>query len=225
MIDALTSAVGSNGTICMPTLSYGYYTPRRPPDLFDPRSTPSVVGRIPEVFRAREGVSRSVHPTHSVAAVGTQAAALLRDHYLSDTPCGVHSPWGRIAAAGGSVILLGVGTKVCTMFHGPEEVVEPELRCTLPIACRVIDDGTERVVHLRLHKPYRGAVSDRVAMAGVLEAEGAISRATVRDTVLTKIDASVLWEVSTRLLQARPSMGRDRLSAWVRFAGGKALRR
>ena len=143
VIDALLSAAGPAGTVCMPTLTYGDYGPRRPPPPFDPRTTPGVVGRIPERFRQRDRVERSLHPTHSVAAVGPQASALLRDHHRSATPCGPDSPWGRIAAAHGSVLLLGVGTHSCTLFHGAEEEAEPELRCGPPTPCRLVTDAGE----------------------------------------------------------------------------------
>lgn len=223
VIDALISAVGSTGTVCMPALSYGRYGPHRPPPPFDPAVTESVVGRISERFRQRDGVIRSLHPTHSVAACGARAEELLRHHDRAQTPCGRDSPWGRIADAGGSVVMVGVGTRFCTMFHGPEEEAEPELRCTPPTRCRIRTGSEEWTVSLRLHKPYRGAVSNRAAMAEVLRAEGLLRQVRVGETSLLCIDARGLWELSLRLLRARPSTRFDQLHAWARLGANVAL--
>ena len=38
--------------------------------MFDPETEPACVGIIPNIFRKREGVVRSLHPTHSIAAYG-----------------------------------------------------------------------------------------------------------------------------------------------------------
>ncbi|OGG46932.1 MAG: hypothetical protein A3F84_20960 [Candidatus Handelsmanbacteria bacterium RIFCSPLOWO2_12_FULL_64_10] len=214
VIDALIAGVGPMGTVCMPALSYGDYGPRRPPPPFDPRATPGIVGRIPERFRGRPGVRRSLHPTHSLAAFGARAEELLKGHERSPTPCGPDSPWGRIARAGGHVLMLGVGTFYCTMFHGPEEEVEPDARCTRPVPCRIVTEAGERTVYLRLHQSYEGAVSDRAAMEGVLEAEGLLRRTRVGNSTLLLIDAQGLWDLSLRLLRARPARAVDNL--WVK---------
>jgi aminoglycoside 3-N-acetyltransferase len=204
VIDALLAVLGPTGTLCMPALSYGDYGPDRPPPPFDPRTTACVVGRIPERFRQRPGVQRSLHPTHSIAALGARAAEILRDHDQSLTPCGPLSPWGKIARCGGSILMLGVGTHPCTMFHGAEEEAEADARCTPLTPCRLVIGEGERAVWLRLHGPYTGALDNRAAMEPVLEAAGLLRRTTVGNSTLLWIDAGGLWELSLRLLRANP---------------------
>jgi aminoglycoside 3-N-acetyltransferase len=216
VIDALLAVVGPTGTVCMPTLTYGYYGPRRPPPPFDPRSVPCIVGRIPERFRQRADVFRSLHPTHSIAGTGARAEEILRDHERSPTPCGPDSPWGRIAEAGGSVVMVGVGTSYCTLFHGPEEQAEPSKRCGRPTPCRLVTNGSEKTAWLRLHKAYRGAVSNRAAMEGVLESEGLLQRTHVGKATLLRIDAYGLWQLSLTLLRTHPSRPIDKASALTR---------
>jgi aminoglycoside 3-N-acetyltransferase len=224
-IDTLLRTVGPQGTVCMPTLTYGRYGPRRPPPQFDADSTSCIVGRIPERFRARPGVRRSLHPTHSVAAAGRLADLLVEGHEFSETPCGPGSPWGRLAAFRGDVLLAGVGTAVCTLFHGPEEEIEPDARCTAPTPCRLVRGGVEETQLLRLHRSYRGAVSNRAALAGPLEAAGLLRRTVVGDAELLLVEAAGLWEFSVALLRRRPSGRRDRASALARAAARRALRR
>jgi aminoglycoside 3-N-acetyltransferase len=204
VIDALLAVVGPAGTLCMPALSYGDYGPDNPPPRFDPCTTPGIVGRIPERFRQRPGVGRSLHPTHSVTALGARAREILRGHDRSITPCGPDSPWGHIARAGGSILMLGVGTGPCTMFHGAEEEAESDARCTPPTPCQLVTAEGERTAWLRLHGPYTGALVNRAAMEPILEAEGLLRRAQVGNSMLLRIDASGLWELSLRVLRANP---------------------
>jgi aminoglycoside 3-N-acetyltransferase len=82
----LLDALGPDGTLLMPALSYAAVTAACP--RFDLRSTPSNIGLIPETFRRMPGVLRSLHPTHSVCGVGPRAEALLGAQQGDRTPCG-----------------------------------------------------------------------------------------------------------------------------------------
>jgi len=213
VIRALVDSLGPNGTLFMPALSLGRFGPKRPPPLFDPEATKSVVGRIPERFRRWPGSIRSLHPTHSVAGLGPRADEILGRHGQSPTPCGQRSPWGKIAHHRGKILMLGVGTSACTMFHGPEEEVEPQIRCCPPTPCRMIlPDGAQTFL-LRLHRPYHGAVSNRSRMYSVLRDRGLTREGPVGEAQAIMIDATGLWNVSTSLLRARPSTRADALHA------------
>jgi aminoglycoside 3-N-acetyltransferase len=121
VIQGLLQAIGTGGTLLMPALSWNV----RPPEIFDVKSTPCIVGAIPEFFRQREGVSRSLHPTHSVCAVGRLTGEFLDDHRLDGTPCGPHSPFRKVAESNGKIVMLGCGLKPNTTMHALEEYVEP----------------------------------------------------------------------------------------------------
>lgn len=123
VVSALLTALGSDGTLLMPALSYLTVTAAAP--RFDVRSTPSNVGAIPEYFRTRGGTARSVHPTHSVCALGPAAAALLGGHLDDDTPCGPHSPFRRLPGLGGQILMIGCGLRANTSMHGIEELAVP----------------------------------------------------------------------------------------------------
>jgi aminoglycoside 3-N-acetyltransferase len=223
VIDAVLRAVGPTGTVGMPTLSLGDFGPRRPPPPFNPRTTPAVTGRIPERFRRWPGVRRSLHPTHSMAATGRLTDELLRDHERSPTPCGPGSPWARAAERGATVLMLGVGTRHCTMFHGPESEVEPDARCFDPIPCVLTDGHGARTVPIRLHRPYRGAVSQRTRMEAVLEAAGVLRRLRIGESVVLAIDARGLWEASVQRLRTHPTTPLDRLNAQTRHGVRRAI--
>jgi aminoglycoside 3-N-acetyltransferase len=121
VVRGLQLAVGSDGTLLMPALSYM----QKPPDLHDTRLTPSNVGAIPEHFRTRPGTARSVHPTHSVCGVGPQVARLFARHHLDNTPCGPNSPFNRMIDLGAKIVMLGCGLRPNTTMHALEEYVVP----------------------------------------------------------------------------------------------------
>lgn len=121
VVRGLLQAIGADGTLLMPALSWRL----KPPEVFDPRTTPSMVGALPEFFRTRPGTHRSVHPSHSVCATGPKAEAYLSDHHLDTTPCGPHSPFRKIVEGGGKIVFLGCGLEPNTTMHALEEYVQP----------------------------------------------------------------------------------------------------
>jgi len=125
VIDALLSVVGERGTVMMPTFSIGdssyrYVTSAPPP--FDPQRAPVTTGALPERFRHYPGVSRSLHPTHSVAARGPLAEELLRDHEKSETPFGDATPYARLGPFGGKVLLLNCNAN--SLLHRTQEEID-----------------------------------------------------------------------------------------------------
>ena len=120
VIDALLDAVAPGGTVAVPTHTWRDIKARQP--VFDYRTTPCGVGRIPETFRVRPDALRGLHPTHSCAAIGPRSEELLGDHERDVTPCGGRSPYRRLMRWGGKIVFLGVDLRVNTTFHALEEL-------------------------------------------------------------------------------------------------------
>jgi aminoglycoside N3'-acetyltransferase len=119
VIDSLLEAVGPNGTVAMPAHTYRVVNEQQP--VFHWLLTPSNEGALTNVFRQRPGAIRSLHPTHSVAAIGPRAEALVAGHECDDTPCSKTSPYGRLRDWAGKVLIIGVDLRCCTLFHGCEQ--------------------------------------------------------------------------------------------------------
>ena len=77
VIDALMELLTPEGTLMMP--SFNHEAPYFEGDIFDISKTPTTNGLIPDTFWRREGVSRSMNPTHAFAAWGKD-----RERYKSD---------------------------------------------------------------------------------------------------------------------------------------------
>lgn len=63
----------AEGLLLLPTHTWRFINEEN--RVFDVRRSPCCVGILPELFRQRPGVVRSLHPTHSMAAYGKGAAA------------------------------------------------------------------------------------------------------------------------------------------------------
>jgi len=116
----LIGALGPEGTLLLPALTYESVSPKQP--LFSARESEPCVGLLPRTFFRMEGVVRSLHPTHSVCAYGKRAEELTARHALDDTPVGPHSPFMLLAACGGKLLFVGDVLDACTFMHGIEEI-------------------------------------------------------------------------------------------------------
>jgi len=93
VLDALMGVV-PEGMLILPTHTWKQMSEEY--NVFDPETEPVCVGILPELFRKRPGVVRSLHPTHSVAVYGKGAAKYIRGEENCTTPCPPKGCWGRL---------------------------------------------------------------------------------------------------------------------------------
>ncbi len=127
VIEGLLDAVGAEGTLILPT----YYMPggsilgtcQLEGYVFDPRMHGTSMGALPEAFLQFEGVQRSIHPTHSVSAIGKHASHITESHHLSPSVFGQGSPWQRFHALNGKILGLGISMGPVTFYHLLEDTL------------------------------------------------------------------------------------------------------
>lgn len=90
-------------------------------DVFDPKTEPSCVGVLSNLFMKRPGVYRSLHPTHSVAAFGKDAKAFTQGEERFDTPCPRKGCWGKLYDLDAKIFFIGCSLRTNTIIHGVEE--------------------------------------------------------------------------------------------------------
>ena len=143
VLDAMWEAIQPGGTLVIPTfymLGTILGTCRDPDYVFDPRKLGSNLGALPDTFLKRPGVRRSIHPTHSVSALGPQADFIVRDHHRAPSTFGEGSPWHRFTELNGKLLGLGISMGPVTYYHHVEDM----LGATFPI-----DVWMDETFHLR----------------------------------------------------------------------------
>lgn len=185
VIDALLDTVGPGGTVLVPTLTGSESLSPQNPPVFDPVHKPCWTGRIPETFRQRPGAVRSLHPTHSVAAIGADAHALTADHIDSLTPCDNLSPYAKLAQSGsGYILLIGVDHQSNTTMHHVEELAGVPYHMQPGLArARILVDGQEIVRHIMLHaygSPRRFNIMEPLYLERGIQHSAHIGQAIVR---------------------------------------------
>mgnify|MGYP006283553327 CR=1 FL=1 len=197
VIDGLRDALGPGGTLVVPTLTGHEALSVLNPPRTDLRTAPCWVGAIPETLRQRPGAVRSIHPTHSCAALGARAAEITRGHELSPTPCGITSPYFRVAAAGGYILFAGCGLEVCTTLHTVEELANVGYHLQDGVApAECIDmDGRRIATPVRLHS-YAGPGRDFPALEPVLRERGHLRTGRVGDSEVRLVCAMGLIETA-----------------------------
>lgn len=137
VVQALLDVLGPTGTLVMPAASprsgdpASWSNPEIPAEwldevrehlpLFDPRTTPTTMGAIPETFRNWPGTRRSDHPLESVCARGPEADGITATHPLAFSE-GHDGPFGRLFDLDCRILLLGVGFHRCTALHYAESL-------------------------------------------------------------------------------------------------------
>lgn len=172
-------------------------------DSFDLRTAKNAMGVISNIVMDMSGALRSLHPTHSVVALGSSAQDYIQGHHLDATPFGVNSPYAKLTIRRGKILLIGVGLSAVTCFHVYEDLLDSAcpVQVYLPsrynLACT---DQSGNVVPVRTaaHNPKVSATRDCERARTWLEDAGAIQSVPLGESELTIIDA---WLFTVTLLE------------------------
>ena len=116
VLETLLEAVGSNGTIAVPTFPFTF---NRGID-YDPETTPSKgMGAFSEFVRQQPNALRTPHPMQSLALIGREAADLARRDTLSAFEDG--SAFDRMLQLGFKLLLLGADIQAASIVHYSEQ--------------------------------------------------------------------------------------------------------
>jgi len=218
VIDAILKAIGPAGTLVMPAFSMPYGSmidTLERGEIFDPANTPSTVGLIPETFRRRRGVKRSVHPTSSICAFGAEADLIVEGTSTYTSDFGVGTPLYKIMEHGGKTLGLGVDLGPVSFYHVIEDVLGEQfpikVRLDKVYNAKVIKDGQLSIMPIRPFDPE--VARTRIDQPGsswlrTLFAEFLINRGALKIGYVGKArswlaEAKQLFEAQTELLRRK----------------------
>lgn len=164
LLDALIEYL-DEGLLVLPAHTWLQIRENNP--IFDPLTEKPCVGILPYLLMQRSQSVRSLHPTHSVVAIGHGAEEFTAGAEKFDTPCAPTSWWGKLGEANGKVLLLGCLHNRNTFIHGIEEFCDVPNRLTVSkealkvkVKEGLIDSpqhrhyGSTSEKYLKLHEPF-----------------------------------------------------------------------
>ena len=201
VISALMQTVTEQGLLLFPTFSYLFVTDTEPD--FNVRTTPACTGILPELFRQRNDVVRSIHPFHSLTAWGNDAESFTAGHERFDTAFDPQSPWGRLLERNAKVLLLGVDLTSATLLHAVEQWCGVPVLSEEPVLRYLVDDSGKRTP--RTVYWHTGAHSENYSRAEtILTGQGAMKPFRFGGANSFVMDCRKTLEVMKPVLQKNP---------------------
>lgn len=126
IIKALLNVLGKEGTLVLPAnpLRGGVLNACKSGNyIFDYKKDKATTGAIPNALLNMKGTYRSIHPTHSVVAIGKYAKQITEKHHIGNRTYGENSPWAKLIELNGKILGLGVTLAWSTQYHHLEDIM------------------------------------------------------------------------------------------------------
>ncbi len=197
------------GLLVLPT--HTWETVNKDGDVFDPESSLSCVGVLTNLFWKRPETVRSLHPTHSVAALGEDAQKFTAGEELTRTPCSQGGVYGRLLDRGAYILFLGVPMTRNTFVHGVEEWnTIPNRLAEKPTELAVRSGGSLIQTPQNVHSAPIPDISENYGkLRPVLQENGDLQVAKFGDAELLITTAPAVNRVATALLERDPDIFLD----------------
>lgn len=138
-------------------------------NVYNPKTEPSCVGILSNLFLKRPGVIRSLHPTHSVAALGKDAESYTSKEEEFDTPCPREGCWGKLYDRRAKILFLGCDLRRNTYIHSVEEWNHIPLRLESRYQLLKIITPTDQIIDRPIHRHHNPIIGDVSQNYGKLE--------------------------------------------------------
>jgi len=205
VIDALLSVLGEGGTLLAPTLTGTKEDSPSIPPVFDVRKSPCWTGIIPETVRTMPHAIRSLHPTHSVSAIGAKKVEITSLHQFSTSPCDDKSPYYLNAINNGFILFLGVAQESNTTIHMCEELakVPYHLHKEITHMTMIGYDGEQIPISNRLHD-WEKPETDFNKLDELYKNKSIMTIGKVGNSITRLVSASSMLEYTVSLLKNDP---------------------
>ena len=204
-IDALISAVGSEGTIMMNAYTKSFYISEVrfgwTDYVFDPGLTKATTGLVPETFRKHKNSIRSRHPTNSIVAFGRFAKYLTGDH---DENAPAYFPYSRLSEINGKFLAVGIGDSLVGLRHQAQYAAG--LLEVVPWKSAVNFRDNKGKLKTFVRRDIGGCVKRLPELVAYLRKEGLVTNATIGNAKAIMVLARESLEIMTNLLKNNPEI-------------------
>jgi aminoglycoside 3-N-acetyltransferase len=147
--------------------------------IFDVRTSPVKMGAISEYLSQLDVCKRSIHPTHSVLAIGKKSDYYTGFHHKDRTPFGINSPYYKLLSEKARILYFGVSIYYTTYVH----VIEDLFGDAFPVQVydeeefdtQAIDwNGNSLTIHTKCHDPKASIHRNVLKLERYFLEEGAI---------------------------------------------------
>lgn len=161
---------------------------------FDVRTAPIAMGAINEYIASLDGAIRSIHPTHSVVAIGKKAKEYTMNHHKDVTPFGENSPYYKIIKNRGKIVFFGISINSFTAVHALEdpllEVMPVKIYNKKRYNVRCLDwDGKELYVETPCHNPIAGMRRSLIQFENEMILLGIMKKYPIGEGFVSVVDA------------------------------------
>jgi aminoglycoside 3-N-acetyltransferase len=202
VINSILDAIGTEGTLIVPTLTGRREDSPTCPPIFNVSETPCWTGIIPETLRKMKAAKRSLHPTHSVSAIGREADYVTRWHQFSQSPCDKESPYYLNTLKGGHILLIGVDQESNTSIHSCEELAQVPYHLQKAVTkCNITGYNGEKItVENRLHN-WEKPETDFNKLDDLYKKTGIMKMKQIGNAGVRYIDAGRMFTFTIDLLK------------------------
>lgn len=194
LIDSIKESVGEEGTIIMPTFTYSFDKN----ETYNIKSTKSTVGVMTEYFRKQREVSRTIHPSHSVAVGGKHKKSLLS---ISKDTFDKNSIFGKLHKLNGKLIFFGTPFhEACTFIHYIEQMHKVPYRYMRKYKGKIIKDGREYEDEFSFYYKYSFFYTSMLKLETHLLERGLLKKVKVGEGYTSVIESGDLLKEGLRLL-------------------------
>jgi len=206
VIRALLRAVGSAGTIVMPTFNFDFCKGKA----YDCNNTKSNMGILTEIVRDMDQSRRINHPIYSFSAIGHLAHELSEINNIS--AYGDDSMFAKLVDIGGKILILGLSyNNSMTFFHHVEEMVGCDYRYMKEFSGEIVEDGIyrDKVCSMFVRDISSGIITSVNPMGERLESLGIVSSDTIGRCEAKLMRADDVFEATKKVPLLEPHLLRE----------------
>jgi aminoglycoside 3-N-acetyltransferase len=206
VIESLMEVIIEAGILAMPSFPAfvdGEYGIAKNEMIFDVRLSPTAMGKIPDTFWRMDGVKRSLHPTHSVAARGKERDWLIEGHEKCPSSCGKDTPFHKLCKINGKILLIGVGHSSNTTLHTVEDANGCPTRGCIPYYPKVIDyEG--RIIPVETYPHLPDLPRDYDKADEICKQKGIQKETKIGNSLCKLVEAGKLFEIFSEFVRENP---------------------